>query len=79
MITAKVIKKSQDDTWLNHDLEYGKEYEVRGIDMGQSYTSVYLKDMRNPYNSVIFEFYEDGKQLDIYRDTRFNPYIFARR
>ena len=79
MITAKVIRESQDDWWLNHDLEYGKEYEVRGIDMGQSYTSVYLKDMRNPYNSVIFEFYEDGKPLDIYRDTRFNPYIFARR
>ena len=79
MITAKVIRKSQNDAWLNHDLEYGKTYEVEDIDMGQSYTSVYLKDMRNPYNSVIFEFYEDGKPLDIYRDTRFNPYIFARR
>lgn len=78
MITAEVIKKSQDDTWLNHDLEYGKMYEVDGIDMGQSYTSVYLKNMINPYNSVIFEFYEDGKPLDIYRDTRFNPYIFVR-
>lgn len=75
MITAKVIRESQDDEWLNHDLEYGKEYEVRGIDMGQSYTSVYLKDMRNPYNSVIFEFYEDGKPLDIYLDKRFNKYI----
>lgn len=75
MITAKVIRKSQDDTWLNHDLEYGKTYEVEGIDMGQSYTSIYLKDMQNPYNSVIFEFYEDSKPLDIYLDTRFNPYI----
>ena len=75
MITAKVIRESQDDEWLNHDLEYGKEYEVRGIDMGQSYTSVYLKDMRNPYNSVIFEFYEDGELLDIYKDARFNPYL----
>lgn len=79
MITAKVIRESQDDEWLKHDLEYGKMYEVEDIDMGQSYTSVYLKDMRNPYNSVIFEFYEDGKSLDIYRDTRFNPYVFARR
>ena len=75
MITAKVIRESQDDEWLNHDLEYGKEYEVRCIDMGQSYTSVYLKDMRNPYNSVIFEFYEDGKTLNIYRDKRFNKYL----
>lgn len=78
MITAKVIKKSQNYTWLNHDLEYGKEYEVEDIDMGQSYTSIYLKDMKNSYNSVIFEFYEDGKPLNIYRDTRFNPYIFLR-
>ena len=75
MITAKVIKKSDDDTWLKHDLEYGKMYEVEGIDMGQSYTSIYLKDMRNPYNSVIFKFYEDGKPLNIYRDKRFNKYL----
>lgn len=82
MITAKVIRKSQNDAWLNHDLEYGKTYEVEDIDMGQSFTSIYLKDMRNArtgvlrsYNSVIFEFYEDGKSLDIYRDTRFNSYI----
>ena len=75
MITAKVIRKSEDDTWLNHDLEYGKMYEVEDIDMGQSYTSIYLKDMRNPYNSVIFKFYEDGKPLNIYRDKRFNKYL----
>ena len=75
MIIAKVIRESQDDTWFNHDLEYGKTYEVEDIDMGQSFTSIYLKDMRNAYNSVIFEFYEDGKSLDIYSDTRFNSYI----
>ena len=75
MITAKVIRKSQNDAWLNHDLEYGKTYEVEDIDMGQSYTSVYLKDMRNPYNSVIFEFYEDGMPLNIYCGTRFNSYL----
>ena len=75
MITAKVIKKSQDDTWLNHDLEYGKMYEVEDIDMGQSYTSVYIVDKPYPYNSIFFEFYENGKPLDIYKDTRFNPYL----
>lgn len=75
MITAKVIKESQNDVWLNHDLEYGKTYEVKDIDMGQSYTSVYLDGKPFPYNSVLFEFYEDGKPLDIYLDKRFNKYI----
>ena len=75
MITAKVIRKSEDDTWLKHYLEYGKMYEVEGIDMGQSYTSVYIVDKPYPYNSILFEFYENGKLLDIYEDTRFNPYL----
>lgn len=75
MITAKVIKKSEDDVWLNHDLEYGKMYEVEDIDMGQSYTSVYIVDKPYPYNSIFFEFYENGKLLDIYKDARFNPYL----
>lgn len=75
MITAKVIKKSQDAAWLKHDLEYGKEYEVRGIDMGQSHTSIYIVGKPYPYNSIFFKFYEDDKPLDIYRDKRFNKYI----
>ena len=75
MITAKVIKESQNDPWLNHDLEYGKMYEVEDIDMGQSYTSVYIVDKPYPYNSIFFEFYENGKLLDIYKDARFNPYL----
>lgn len=76
MITAKVIRESQDDTWLKHDLEPGKEYEVRCIDMGSWHTSIYLVDKPFPYNSIFFEFYEDGKPLDIYKDARFNPYLY---
>ena len=76
MITAKVIRKSQNDAWLNHDLEYGKTYEVVDIDMGQSFTSIYLDGKPFPYNSVLFEFYEDGELLDIYKDARFNPYLY---
>lgn len=75
MITAKVIKKSQDAAWLKHDLEYGKEYEVRGIDMGQWHTGIYIVGKPYPYNSIFFKFYEDGKPLDIYHDKRFNKYI----
>lgn len=76
MITAKVIRESDKEiSWLQHDLEVGKDYEVERVDMGQSYTSITLKDRKGSYNSVIFEFYEDGKELDIYSDDRFNPYL----
>lgn len=75
-IKAKCIKESDEDChWLEHDLEVGKLYEVEDIRMGQSHTSIYLKDKKLSYNSVIFEFYEDNKQIDIYKDERFNPYM----
>lgn len=75
MITAKCIKNI--DPWGNKetDLEVGKEYEVEYISMGGSYTSIYLVGKIHSYNSVMFEFYEDGEELDIYKDERFNPYL----
>lgn len=75
-IYAKCIKESDSDcSWLEHDLEVGKLYEVENIYMGQSHTTITLKDKKGAYNSVLFEFYENGKQIDIYRDKRINPYI----
>lgn len=78
-IYAKCIQESDEDcSWTKHDLEKGKFYEVESIDMGQSYTSISLKGKQHSYNSVIFDFYEGKqkiKQIDIYRDKRFNPYI----
>lgn len=72
MIIAKVIK-SEDG------LIEGEEYEVRYISMGQSYTSISLENPKigtsNPFNSVIFDFFENGKKLDIFEDRRFNPYL----
>ena len=56
-------------------LEVGKSYEVEQIDMGHSHTNVYLKGYEFPFNSVSFEFEEDGKPLDIFSDRRFNPYL----
>ena len=54
----------------------GDKFEVEDIDMGGSSTSIYLKDFPNqPFNSVFFEFEENGKELGIYDDTRFNPYL----
>ena len=56
-------------------LKVGERYEVENVDMGQSYTSIYLKDIRGNFNSVQFEFEEDEKPIDIYDDPRYNPYL----
>ena len=54
----------------------GDKFEVDYIDMGGSSTSIHLKDFPNqPFNSVFFEFEENGRELDIYDDTRFNHYL----
>ena len=59
-------------------LEVGAKYEVSGINMGQSSTSVYLEGFKGSFNSVHFEFEENGKPLDIFQDPRFNPYLSTR-
>lgn len=72
MVTAKVLK--DDDGLIK-----GEIYEVEYISMGQSYSSIYLKNpkegTKNPFNSVIFNFYENEKKINIFKDRRFNPYI----
>lgn len=57
------------------DLIVGTEYPVNKIIMGQSYTSIYLNGFDVPFNSVHFEFFEDGAPLNIFCGSRFNPYI----
>ena len=52
----------------------GAEYDVGFISMGQSYTSVYIEEY-GWFNSVAFDFYENGDVIDIYSDPRFNPYL----
>lgn len=56
-------------------LKVGERYEVEDVDMGQSSTSIYLKDIKGSFNSVHFEFEENGKPIDIYDDPRYNPYL----
>ena len=76
MITAKVIRESDENiSCLQHDLEVGKEYPVSLISVCSFHTDIYLQDRNKIYNSVYFEFFEDGKPLDIFKDKRFNPYI----
>lgn len=75
-IYAKCIQESEEGcSWLEHDLEVGKLYEVENIYMGQSNTSILLKGRKGCYNSVYFDFYEGDKLIDIFKDKRFNPYI----
>ena len=52
------------------------EYEVESVWMGQSSTTIGLKDFQNvPFNSVHFIFIEDGKEINIYKDSRYNMYL----
>lgn len=77
MITAKVLKNRDPFSGRQYEgLKIGNEEIVENIHMGQSLTYVDLFGFPNQtFNSVCFEFYENGKELDIYGDKRFNPYI----
>lgn len=80
MVTAKLVYPnngyhSDVEKVKGSGMVVGNEYPVDMISMGQSHTSVYLSGFRGAFNSVHFEFLEDGCPLDIFRDSRFNPYI----
>lgn len=53
----------------------GVDYDVESISMGQSITYICLSGLNGTFNSVQFDFYEDGSPINIYRDMRFNPYL----
>lgn len=57
------------------ELEVGKEYQVTDVYMGQSNTSILLAGFKGGFNSVQFDFFEDGKPCNIYRSPKYNPYI----
>lgn len=60
-------------------LKPGVFYEVERISMGQSSTSVKLKDFRIPFNSVQLGFYnKDKEEIDIYIMPEYNPYMRMR-
>lgn len=56
-------------------LVVGEEYLVRDVMMGQSNTSIFLVGPTGVFNSVFFDFYEDGEPIDIYRSPKYNPYL----
>lgn len=53
----------------------GEKYEVEGICIGSSSTSIFLKDIEGSFNSVQFEFEEDGEFIDIFDSPKYNPYL----
>ena len=57
-------------------LKIGANYEVADIIMGQSHTSIYLQNINGSFNAVQFDFEEDGQPVDIYRTTKYNPYLY---
>lgn len=58
-------------------LEVGKEYLVERVNMGQSTTDIHISGL-GCFNSVQFDFFEDGKPIDIYRSPKYNPYMRKR-
>lgn len=65
MIIAKCVNINT-GPWNDYpQLELGKTYEVKYADVGGHYTDVYLTGFKNGFNSVCFEFYKDGKKIDI--------------
>ena len=61
------------------DLNPDKYYEVDVVDMGQSHTTITLKDVKGWFNSVNFGFYKEVNGLkvshDVYSDPEYNPYL----
>lgn len=59
----------------NLGIKVGDRFTVIDIDMGQSSTSIYLEEHSGSFNSVFFEFEENGEEINIYNDDRYNPYL----
>lgn len=56
-------------------LTLGCDYQVTDIDMGGYHTDIWLAGFVEPFNSVQFDFYEDGIKIDIYSSKKYNPYL----
>jgi hypothetical protein len=58
------------------NLQVGNLYDVEEIDIGQSSTSIKLKDYEFPIRFVHnMKFYHRDKEIDIFKSKAFNPYL----
>ena len=45
----------------------GKKYIVKNVAVGRWYTGIQLEGIQGSFNSVLFDFYENGEKVDIRR------------
>lgn len=82
MITAKFVRPNagydcDKEQVAVLGLELNRNYHMNHISIGQSHSSVWLQEFDGVnFNSVHFDFYENGKRFDIYRDERFSQYVY---
>ena len=76
MVIARVINNIDPFSEIKYKgLIKGKEYSVKSIDMSSSFTLVELTGIFHLINSVCLKFFENDKEIDIYSDKRFIPYL----
>lgn len=63
------------ETLKEAGLKEGESYAVEEIDMRRFHTYISLEGYKQSFNSVNFDFEENGEPLDIYSDERYNPYL----
>lgn len=81
MIIAKVKTLTAGWQWERGEVQglgwkIGDTFEVEDISVGRSSSYVNLKEFGS-FNTVFFDFFEDGVELNIYTDKRFDSYSFS--
>lgn len=71
MIVAKCVNVNTNPYNIYPELELGKEYVVKSIEVGRFHSDVKIKGSTKRYNSICFEYYESGEKINIYGDKRF--------
>ncbi len=80
MITAKYLHENSGSEYdreniLKFGFSLGQEFEVESIYVYPFYTEIYLKGYESSFNSVNFEIYEDGEELDYTQNKRFTSHF----
>ena len=58
-------------------LTLNQRYDVSRVSMGQSHTTIYLKDFpKVAFNSISFEFYHDDEPIDLVDFPEYNSYYY---